>query len=302
MQSGSILESARMSTVTALLPPERQSPTSKVDWDQVSDLGSVRDSVIALRFGVSQTAVMLARQRRHIAPFRTRPKHNIDWDSVPLGEYLDEHLADVLGCSKVLVWKERNRRKIPPHGMLYRTLENEGAYYEEAIIDAWLHSQGTPHEFQKKIGPYRVDWFIEGVVWELLGMWDHRIYGKEYRANFIVKKAFLEAKGYSVREIHRNEMSSFKAEVNLRALLSLGNFVCRGCGRANVKHQAHAMCATCNIKARHGKELGPVREILRHDELFICASCGSTERKKRVRQHCAKCYLRMFKLARKGAL
>ena len=283
---------------------EKQTVTSKVDWDKVLDLGKVRDCEIALQYGVSQTAVLLARKRRGIAPFCTRIYHNIDWGQVPLGKYPDEYLADTLGCSKVLVHKERNKRKIPPHGMLFRTSENQGAYYEEAIIDLWLHNQGIQHVFQAKIGPYRVDWLLGTCeVWEFLGMWSHRIYGEEYRSSFQRKKEYLEANGYSVRGIHKSEIAPLKAEVNLTDLHSMGSFVCRGCGRSNQKHQAHALCGTCVGRQARGVDLAlPVMPLLREADYFKCSCCGSEDRKKQAKGLCLRCYNKESKKRYEGSL
>ena len=239
---------------------------------------------------------MLARQRRGIAAFRTTPKHSIQWDEVPLGQCVDEHLADMLGCSKGLVYKERTRRRIPPYGMTYRTVENEGAYYEEAIVDAWLHKKGIQHEFQKKLGPYRVDWLLaDNVVWEYLGMWRHQLYGETYRKNFGVKRAFLESEGFTVRAIHRAEIQDFKSTVDLKALLSMGLFECRGCGRKDVKHHAHALCAGCLTRQQKGIPFGPMSVKLRPEDPFVCASCGSEDRRKRVRGNCGRCASKSYK-------
>lgn len=282
----------------ALLPQNQRTATAKVDWDSVLDLGKVKDSVLAKRYGVSQTAVMLVRRRRGIPPLCTTPRYNIDWDTVPLGKYIDQHLADMLGCGKVLVFKERRRRGIPPHGMLYRTIENEGAYYEEAIIDAWLHMQQVPHKFQAKVGPYRVDWLLDNQeIWEFLGMWDHQIYGESYRKNFAVKRAYLLAQGFRLREIHRTEVKSFKQVVDLRSIFSLGDFTCRGCLQTDVKHHAHAMCSSCVGQKFRGVEPGtPKKARLRKSDAFECSECKSTNRKKQVRGRCAKCALTLYKV------
>jgi hypothetical protein len=286
-----------MTKATALLPLDKQSPTSKVDWGRVLDLGDVRDSIIARRYKVSQTAVLLARRRRNIPPFKTNSRYNIDWDSIPLGQYVDEHIADMLGCSKILVWKERTHRKIPPYGMNYRTLENEGAYYGEAIIDMWLHNNKIPHKFQKQIGPYRVDWLLNNsVILEFLGMWDHQIHGELYQSNFYTKRSYLLNQGFTVREIYRSAIKSFKATVDLRALLTLGTFMCHGCGRKDVKHQAHSLCTACYTRIRKGKKLGPITHRLRKEDVFTCADCGSDNRWKRVKDRCRLCYNKAWKL------
>jgi len=274
-----------------LLPPHTRTRTAVVDWDLVEDLGKTRDSDIAKRFGVSKTAVSHARRSRGLPSPNPTPKHVIDWEQVPLGRTTDQHVADQLGCSLGLVHKERTKRKIPPHGMNFRTAENEGAYYEEAIIDAWLHTQGVEHQFQVKIGPYRVDWLLSNQeVWEFLGMWDHKIYGEEYRSNFQKKKSFLEDSGYSVREIHRREIPTFKELVDLNGLHSLGNFVCAGCKRSDRKHQAHGLCGTCATKRGRGEELGQIRARLGPSDIFRCALCGSENRYKQVGGNCSKCY------------
>lgn len=43
-----------------------------IDWDNVTDLGEVPDSVIAERFGISAAAVHAARRRRSIPPYVSR--------------------------------------------------------------------------------------------------------------------------------------------------------------------------------------------------------------------------------------
>ena len=100
---------------------------------------------------------MLARQRRGISALRPAKRHNINWDSVPLGKMIDQHIAGLLGCSGAYICKKRKEKKIPAFGMLHRTLENEAAYYEESIIDMWLHNNKISHKFQYKVGPYKVD-------------------------------------------------------------------------------------------------------------------------------------------------
>jgi hypothetical protein len=263
-----------------------------VEWDSVADLGKVPDCDIARRFEVSQTAVLNARRSRGIPPFRTIPSYNIEWDSVGLGDLTDQHLADILGCSKGLVHKERRRRNIPPYGMLYRTSENQGAYYDEAIIDAWLHARNVPHEFQKQIGPFRVDWLLAGnEIWEYLGMWDHQIYGPEYQTNFAKKLTYLESLGFSVRGIHTSEIGVFKSGVDLTAIHSLGRFVCSGCNRTDVKHHAFGLCSRCVGRKRSGVDLkSPVTPRLTQNSQFKCSSCPSVNRNRQVRGQCSKCY------------
>ena len=205
---------------------------------------------------MSPTAVCNARKLRNIKALNPTPKYNIDWDQIPLGKYLDEHLANMLGCTYGLVNKERVKRNIPPYGMTYRTFENQGAYYGEAIIDAWLHKQNIPHTFQKQIGPYRVDWVLDkNVIWEFVGMWDHKLYGEDYRNNFYNKKAYLEYNGFTVRAIHQKELNDFKKDIDLKLLYSFGHFVCSGCNRNNVKHVAHGLCSACYIRNKTKNKL-----------------------------------------------
>lgn len=262
-----------------------------IDWDNEIQLGLVPDCVLAKKYNISNTAVMGARTRRGIKPFRTNNHYDINWDSIPLGQYTDLHLANILGCSLNLVHKERNKRKIPPYKMNYRTLENEGAYYHEAIIDMYFHNQKISHKFQKKIGPYRVDWLLDdNLIWEYLGMWDHLIYGQKYRENFLIKENFLISEGYSVKRIYKEEISTFQSSVDLTLLHSLGRFVCLGCLRKEVKHHAHGYCCRCCGRLKDGQLRQNVTTKLKQSDVFVCSVCESSNKNKRVRDLCAKCY------------
>lgn len=141
-------------------------------------------------------------------------------------------------------------------------------------------------------------WLLDNQeIWEFLGMWDHQIYGESYRKNFAVKRAYLLAQGFRLREIHRNEVKSFKQIVDLRSIFSLGDFTCRGCLKTDVKHHAHAMCASCVGQRLRGVEPGtPKKARLRKSDAFACSECKSTNRKKQVRGRCAKCALNLYKV------
>lgn len=276
---------------------------SMIDWDKIEDLGQTPDVDIAKRLEVSPQAVFQARKRRDIPAVNPTNRCEIDWDSVPLGQMTDEHLADILGCSGAYICKKRKARNIPPFGIRYRTLENEAAYYEEAIIDLWLHNQEIDHKFQFQIGPYRVDWLIcnQNQVWEFLGMWDHGIYGQQYRKNFETKKRHIIELGYDIREIHRSEIDEFKQQVDLTKIHTDGIFQCKGCGRKNIKHQAKGLCGMCITRSYQGKKLGkPKITFLKPEEQFICEDCGSDNRHKRVKKKCHCCYMKQYKKNKHG--
>ena len=282
---------------------ENRNQCSKVNWDLVEDLGKVTDSEIARRYNISPTAVMYARRRRNIPSINPVPRLDIDWDKVPLGKYIDLHIADMYGCSVGIVHRERNKRKIPPHGLLYRTAENQGAYYEEALIDAWMHLNNVSHTFQHKIGPYRVDWLLsDKEVWEFAGMWDHGIYGAEYRSNFEAKNRYLTDLGYSVRLILRSEMPEFRVGVDLKSIISLTDFVCNGCERHDVKHHAFGLCDRCAFRKKKGIDYkAPVKPSFKEGkDVFVCLTCGSTDRYKQVRNNCMKCADKVAREKRKA--
>lgn len=268
-----------------------------IHWNEIEDLGKVADSELAYRLGVSSQCVYQARKRRNIPAKNPTPTYKIDWNSVPLGKMTDEHLAELLGCTAALVHKKRHQKQIPAFGMLYRTVENEAAYYGEAIIDAWLHNKSIIHSFQFQIGPYRVDWMIHKTkeIWEFVGMWDHRLYGKTYREKFAVKEAYLKDQGYDVRKIHQTELSDFKKEVDLQIIHKAVAFKCNGCNRDNVKHHGHGLCSTCVGRKKTGRSLGPIKiSFLKPTDNFECEDCRSKNRCKRVQNKCHKCYSKLF--------
>ena len=264
-----------------------------INWNTIEDFGKIPDVELARKLGVSPQAVLQARKRRGITALNPSPRYDIDWSQVPLGKMTDQHIADILRCSETYVCIKRQRAGIPAFGMLYRTVENEAAYYEESIIDAWLHLNAVAHTFQFTIGPYRVDWLIhsENEVWEFLGMWNHRLYGRAYQKKFAVKKKYLNECGYKVREIYRSEIGKFKDGVDLTSIHKAANFRCRGCLRDNVRHQARGLCAMCLRRQYTGKPFGPPKiTFLKLTDPFICEDCGSTIRYKRVHGKCSKCY------------
>lgn len=264
-------------------------------WDDVTDLGLVPDTEIAKRYGVNNATVRHARKRRGIVGINPTPRYSIDWESVGLGKYTDRYLADILGCSSGIVHKERNKRKIPPHDTRYRTVENQGAYYGESIIDLWLHNNGIAHEFQKKIGPYRVDWLLaDNVVWEFVGMWHHKLYGEQYRSNFEVKEKYLTDNGYTVRAIQEAELDTFKNAVDIREILSLCDFACARCKRSDVKHHSFGFCGRCARREKSGKPDSDIKTPLKSDDYFECSKCGSIKKFKRVRDLCNLCNNRKY--------
>jgi hypothetical protein len=267
-----------------------------IDWDNEKELGMVSDTALSKKYGVSDTAVRGARLRRGIPALNPQKTYDIDWDCQPLGKMTDQHLADILGCSGGVVAKQRNKRNIKPYGILHRTIEGEASYYEETIIDHWLHNNNVQHKFQYKIGSYRVDWLIgEKDVWEFLGMWDHKLYGKTYQENFLKKKTFLESLGYSVRSIHRSDMNFFRTGVDLKKIESVEEFICKGCNR-KMKHQAKGFCSRCYTYVFRGKKIREEISVkLKKDEVFVCSSCGSSKKHKRVRDLCSACYSRQHR-------
>lgn len=265
-----------------------------INWDRIKQLGKIPDVELSRQLNVTPQAVFLARKKRGIPAMHPSKQCNINWDLVPLGKMIDQHIADILGCSGAYVCKKRKQKNIPAFGMLYRTIENEAAYYEESIVDAWLHNHNIDHQFQYQIGPYRVDWHItkSKEIWEFLGMWNHRLYGKQYRDRFVIKEDYLKKQGYTVRRIYRQEMKTFRNGVDLTTIHNATNFICRGCNRETVKHQAKGLCGMCLNRLNQGQELGPpkISKMLKPGDIFVCEDCGNNDRNRRVRNKCKHCY------------
>ncbi len=268
-------------------------------WDKIEKLGKIPDVELANKLNVSPQAIFQARKRRNISALNPAKKYDIDWDSVPLGKMIDKHIADIWGCSGSYVCQKRKKKNIPAFGMLYRTIENEAAYYGEAIIDAWLHKYNIEHKFQFQVGPYRIDWLIceDNEIWEFLGMWDHRIYGEQYQKNFVEKEKYLIEIGYKVKRIYKNKINTFKEEINLDKIHKASNFKCRGCGREGFKHCAKGLCGMCVSRLYNGQKLGPPKISLRlkNEDIFVCEDCGSEDRYKRIRNKCKSCYNKQYK-------
>lgn len=275
-----------------------------IKWNNILELGKVPDVELAKKLDVSPQTIFQARKRRNIKALNPSKKcSNINWDSVPLGQKTDQHIADILNCSGAYVLKQRRKKNIPAFGMLYRTHENEASYYEESIMDMWLHDNNIKHKFQFQVGKYRVDWLIpdRNEIWEFLGMWDHRIYGEDYRKNFEIKEKFLIDNGYVVRRIYRDEMNKIKKVVDLNKIYSMSFFECRGCHRTNIKHQAKGLCGMCITRTYKNQSLGlPKIEFLKPTDSFVCEDCGSIERHKRVGKKCHKCYCKSWKIKKKS--
>lgn len=270
----------------------------QINWEDIIELGKIPDVDLSKKLGISPQAVFQARKKRKIKALNPTNKIKIDWDLVPLGTMIDQHIADLLGCSNACVCKNRKKRNIPAFGMLYRTLENEAAYYEESIIDLWLHKNKISHKFQFKAGKYRVDWLIpeNNEIWEFLGMWDHKIYGKNYRDNFEIKEKYLIENGYRVRRIYKNEIINFKKDIDLNKIHGMSHFICRGCNRENLKHQAKGLCTMCVGRIHKNQELGPPKiSFLKPTDTFICEVCGNTDRYKQVKNKCRLCYMKIYR-------
>ena len=249
--------------------PRYRSP--EPDWANISDFSKTYNYIIAKRLGVTISRVRQARKRLGIAKPIVNLKFDLNWDEQPLGLMVDQHLADILGCTNTLVAMKRRERGIKPYKLFYRTLENQGAHYDEAVIDLYLHGQGIDHVFQYPVGPYFADWFIPSTneIWEYLGLWRHPKLGPEYRERYFKKKAYYESLGYMVRGIFEKEMPFFKEKVDLKLLYSLGNFTCKGCGRKNQKHRSKGYCGTCLTRIHDGNPLGEVKERPNIDWLSI---------------------------------
>ena len=276
--------------------------SKEFNYDTVLELGRIPDIDLAKKLGVSAQAIFQARKRRNIKPLNKAKRCNINWDLVPLGKMTDDHLADLLGCSGGYVCRKRQERNIPSYGMLYRTTENEASYYGESIIDLWLHNKNINHKFQFKVGKYRVDWFIveKNEIWEFLGMWDHKIYGDNYRKNYLIKEKYLKEYGYSVKRIYKDELDEFKKDVDISKIFCVADFKCSGCDRGNVKHQAKGLCAMCYGRFHNGKSFGPPKiTFLKDSDDFACITCGSKNRHKQVKNNCSKCYLKIRKKNKK---
>jgi len=266
----------------------------ETDWDSVSDLGKIPDVDIARRFGISPTAVQLARKRRGISALNPSKKLSVDWDSLPLGKMIDDQIASMVGCSGSKVCIERQKRGIKPAGMLYRTQEGQPAYYGEAVIDAWLHKHEIAHVFQFHVGKKRVDWYLPDTneIWEYAGLAGHRLYGEDYEVAIGERVKICLNAGYKVRRIDKQELEFFSKDVDLSSIFKKSTFTCKGCLRTNVKHSSHDLCSMCLHRVRLGKPVGSPKNAakLKPGEVFVCSSCGSNERNKRVKTLCGSCY------------
>ena len=289
-------EIIRKARIKKNIPSKR----SSCPWREDSDLGNVPDSFLAEKYGVGIKAIEEARQTKKIPPFRDPGKFNGDWDQVLLGQMTDQHLADILNMSKTAVRSERNKRGIKPYSRKYLTIEGEYATYPEAIIDLYLHTNNIPHKFQYTLktdmGTFKVDWLVDGVIWEYLGCWDHALFGESYRQQYEEKKfpAFQQA-GYRVKKIYPDQIEEFKQGIDLKQIYTLSEFICGRCGRGGMKHGGRGLCHNCNRKRREEEEI----ELAKGNP-FVCTKCKSTDPKRHSKElHlCRSCYQKQQRKSR----
>lgn len=85
---------------------------SRINWDEVKDLGRISNSKIARRLGCSAALVRLACKARNVS-FKPR---RIDWKAVTdLGKIWDLTIAKRLNIHQTTVSKVRTRLGIPPY-------------------------------------------------------------------------------------------------------------------------------------------------------------------------------------------
>jgi hypothetical protein len=93
-------------------PSSREHRKSRINWDEIKDLGKISNCKIARRLGCSETLVRLACKARNII-FKPR---RIDWKAVTdLGKIWDLTIAKRLNIHQATVSHARTRLGIPPY-------------------------------------------------------------------------------------------------------------------------------------------------------------------------------------------
>lgn len=87
----------------------------RIDWDTVPDLGSVSDSIIAKRLGVTKQAVHGARKARGIKAARPKAA-DIDWAAITdMGIVSDPVIAARIGVAGSTICRKRAELGIPAY-------------------------------------------------------------------------------------------------------------------------------------------------------------------------------------------
>lgn len=248
VNKSSVMKRRHAAGISPILQP-------KIDWTKIQNLGKVPDSQIAKRLGVHNATVAHHRRKLGIPAMYSLPY--INWDEQPFGKFTDQHIADLLGCSLTRAVVERKKRGIKPSAMRYRTVEGEAAYYGEAIIDAWLHKNNIKHEFQKKIGGRKVDWFLTETqeIWEYAGFLGHQIHGAKYKKQLETRIAIVQSYGLTTRIITENELKDFAENIDLTSLYRRATFECLNCKQTGVPHRKLGLCGKCYYRRIHyGKD------------------------------------------------
>ena len=122
-----------------------------IDWEGVSDLGLVPDSVIAERFSVSPSAVGHARRLRGVPVFR-----KVDWDSVcDLGMSTDSAISERLGVQYGLVWEARRRRGIQQrkvHSIMWNEVDELGRVPDSEVAKRLGVTQSSVSRARRRLG------------------------------------------------------------------------------------------------------------------------------------------------------
>lgn len=108
-----VVERKRSSLGISGCPPSSwKHRKSRINWDEVKDLGKISNSKIARRLGCSEALVRLACKARNIS-FKPR---RIDWKAVTdLGKIWDLTIAKRLNIHQATVSHARTRLGIPPY-------------------------------------------------------------------------------------------------------------------------------------------------------------------------------------------
>lgn len=257
-----------------------------INWDLVP-LGSAPDTTLAKQLGVGAQVVWKARSRRGIPRFRT-PEYArssaIDWDQVGLGERPDSALARELGVTKRYVCAERRRRRIPAFVGLVLTQEgNPCRSIYEAMYDAWLHAQGTPHEHEARVPqlPYIADFRVESEYIEIVGMTSFGRYAKKLEA----KRRAYEAVSLPVRWLYPADVEAFFAERHV-SLRFRTRRVCEDCG-LETHDLVKGVCRRCYMP----------RWRLAADDTRSCEQCHRDFVTREPRRFCShSCYAKSLEL------